>query len=359
MTSSEVQGRTLLVTGGAGFIGTHFVLRAVAGGARVVNLDKLTYAGNLENLDSLRGNDRHVFVHGDICDGALADQLFATHRVDAVIHFAAETHVDRSIDAPDAFVRTNVVGTFTLLEAARRYAATLPEDRRAAFRFLHVSTDEVFGSLDPPGRFTPRAPYAPSSPYAASKASADHFVRAYHATYGLPTLTTHGSNSYGPYQFPEKLIPLVIRNAVEGARLPVYGDGQNVRDWLFVADHCAAIERVLRAGTPGGTYMVGGDGERSNLEVVRTICALLDEMRPRAGSYAELVEFVADRPGHDRRYAIDPARIRDELGWRPSHSLDEGLRETVRWYLDNGDWCTRAGGSYARERLGLGRPRAR
>jgi dTDP-glucose 4,6-dehydratase len=356
VTAGEVQGRSLLVTGGAGFIGTNFVLRAVAGGARVVNLDKLTYAGNLENLDSLRGNDRHVFVHGDICDGALVDQLLATHQVDTVVNFAAESHVDRSIDAPDAFVRTNVVGTFALLEGARRYAGTLPEPRRAAFRFLHVSTDEVYGSLGPSGRFSPSTPYAPNSPYAASKASADHFVRAYHATYGLPTLTTNCSNNYGPYQFPEKLIPLVILNALEGARLPIYGDGQNVRDWLFVADHCAAIERVLRGGTPGATYTVGGEGERSNLDLVRTICALLDEMRPRAGSYADLIEFVADRPGHDRRYAIDPTKIRDELGWRPSHSLDEGLRRTVRWYLDNGDWCARAGaGGYARERLGLGR----
>jgi dTDP-glucose 4,6-dehydratase len=350
-----VQGRTLLVTGGAGFVGTHFVLRAVAGGARVINLDKLTYAGSLENLASLRGNDAHVFVHGDICDGALVDQLLTTHGVDAVVHFAAESHVDRSIDAPDAFVQTNVVGTFVLLEGARRYVATLPEERRSAFRFLQVSTDEVFGSLGASGRFTPSTPYAPSSPYGASKASADHFVRAYHATYGLPTLTTHCSNNYGPYQFPEKLIPLVILNALEGARLPVYGDGQNVRDWIFVGDHCAAIERVLRAGVPGATYTVGGDGERSNLDVVRTICALLDEMRPRASSYADLIEFVADRPGHDRRYAIDPAKIRDELGWRPSHALEEGLRQTVRWYVDHGDWCARAGGgSHARERLGLG-----
>jgi dTDP-glucose 4,6-dehydratase len=350
VTADGVSGRTLLVTGGAGFIGTNFVLRAVAAAARVVNLDKLTYAGNIENLASLRGNERHVFVQGDICEGELVEQLLRRHQVQAVINFAAESHVDRSIDSPHAFVRTNVGGTFTLLESVRRYLATLGEEQRRAFRFLHVSTDEVFGSLGPTGRFTPSTPYAPNSPYAASKASADHFVRAYHATYGLPTLTTNCSNNYGPYQFPEKLIPLVILNALDGRKLPIYGDGRNVRDWLFVRDHCTAIEHVLRAGSPGATYTVGGEEERSNLELVRTMCALLDELRPREHPYADLIEFVPDRPGHDRRYAIDAGKIRTELGWQPAYTLETGLRETVRWYLDNGAWCELASaGSYARE----------
>jgi dTDP-glucose 4,6-dehydratase len=350
---SHDEARTLLVTGGAGFIGTNFVLQAVAGGARAVNLDKLTYAGNLENLSSLRGNERHVFVHGDICDGALVDRLLRTYEVEAIVNFAAESHVDRSIDGPDAFVRTNVVGTFTLLDAARRYHSTLSAERGSRFRFLHVSTDEVYGSLGATGRFTPSTPYAPNSPYAASKASADHFVRAYQTTYGLPTLTTNCSNNYGPYQYPEKLIPLVVLNALEQKRLPIYGDGQNVRDWLFVGDHCAAIDRVLRAGTPGATYTIGGNGERSNLDLVRAICGLLDEMAPRARPYGELIEFVRDRPGHDRRYAIDASKLQDELGWRPAHSLEQGLRKTVQWYLDNARWCASAG-AHARERVGLG-----
>jgi dTDP-glucose 4,6-dehydratase len=293
-------------------------------------------------------------VRGDICDAALVDRLLALHQVDAIVNFAAESHVDRSIDSPDAFVRTNVVGTFTLLDAARRYLSSLAEERRAAFRFLHVSTDEVFGSLGASGKFTPQTPYAPNSPYAASKAAADHFVRAYRATYGLPTLTTNCSNNYGPYQFPEKLIPVVILNALEGKRLPIYGDGRNVRDWLFVDDHCAAIEHVLRAAEPGACFTIGGSSERSNLELVRTICALLDEMAPSQRPYSELIEFVADRPGHDRRYAVDASKLRDELGWRPGHTLDEGLRKTVRWYLENRAWCANvAAGSY-RERLGLG-----
>jgi dTDP-glucose 4,6-dehydratase len=343
------------VTGGAGFIGTNFVLRAVAGGARVVNLDKLTYAGNLDNLASLQGDARHVFVEGDICDSALVDSLLSSYDVGAVVNFAAESHVDRSIDGPDAFVRTNVVGTFTLLESVRRYLPRLPAAKRDRFRFLHVSTDEVFGSLGATGKFTPETPYAPNSPYAASKASADHFVRAYRATYGLPTLTTNCSNNYGPYQFPEKLIPLVILNALEGKRLPIYGDGQNVRDWLFVDDHCAAIEHIVRAAEPGASYTIGGDGERSNLTLVRTICTLLDEMAPAARPYSELIEFVADRPGHDRRYAIDASKLRSDLGWRAVHTVEEGLRKTVRWYLDHGAWCARAGaGKYGRERLGLG-----
>jgi dTDP-glucose 4,6-dehydratase len=347
--------RTLLVTGGAGFIGTNFVLGAVASGARVVNVDKLTYAGNRQSLAALDADERHVFVEGDICDGALIEQLLERHDIDAIVNFAAESHVDRSIDAPDAFVRTNVVGTFTLLEAARRHLAKVLSAKRDAFRFLQVSTDEVFGSLGPTGRFTPTTPYAPNSPYAASKAAADQFVRAYHATYGLPTLTTNCSNNYGPYQFPEKLIPLVILNALEGKKLPIYGDGQNVRDWLFVTDHCAAIERVLSAGRPGATYTVGGDNERSNIDLVRTICSILDGVAPSSRPYGELIEFVVDRPGHDRRYAIDAAKIQAELGWRPAHSLEEGLTRTVRWYLDNRAWCTMvASGRYARERLGLG-----
>jgi dTDP-glucose 4,6-dehydratase len=353
-------GRTLLVTGGAGFIGTNFVLGAVSRGARVVNLDKLTYAGNRRSLSSLDANERHVFVQGDICDGPLVERLLAEHGVAGVVHFAAESHVDRSIDSPDDFVRTNVMGTLTLLESARRHLANLAPAKRDAFRFLQVSTDEVFGSLGSTGRFTPSTPYAPNSPYAASKAASDHFVRAYHATYGVPTLTTNCSNNYGPYQFPEKLIPLVILNALEGKRLPIYGDGRNVRDWLFVTDHCAAIERVLQAGAPGETYTIGGNNERSNLELVRTICAILDDVAPRSRPYADLIEFVADRPGHDRRYAIDATKIEQELGWRAAHGVDEGLRKTVEWYLANDEWCSLVSSDgYERERLGLGCKEAR
>ncbi len=347
--------RTLLVTGGAGFIGTNFVLRVVKAGVRVVNLDKLTYAGNRQNLASLDADERHVFVEGDICDASLVEHVLSRHDIGGIVNFAAESHVDRSIDAPESFVRTNVVGTFTLLEAARRHLANGPAAKRDAFRFLQVSTDEVFGSLGAAGRFTPSTPYAPNSPYAASKAAADHFVRAYHTTFGLPTLTTNCSNNYGPYQFPEKLIPLVILNALDGKRLPVYGDGGNVRDWLFVTDHCAAIERVLAAGAPGATYTVGGNNEQSNINLVRTICSILDDMAPRPRPYEDLIEFVVDRPGHDRRYAIDATKIEAELGWRPAHSLEEGLKRTVRWYLDNKAWCTLvASGRYGRERLGLG-----
>jgi dTDP-glucose 4,6-dehydratase len=345
----------LLVTGGAGFIGSNFVLGQVRAGARIVDLDKLTYAGNLDNLASLEGDPRHVFVRGDIGDRALLAGLFAEHRPCAVVNFAAESHVDRSIDGPGDFVQTNLVGTFHLLEAARAHHASLPASDAARFRFLHVSTDEVYGSLGRTGLFTEETRYAPNSPYAASKAGADHLVRAYHHTYGLPTLTTNCSNNYGPFQFPEKLIPLMILNALEGKRLPVYGDGLNVRDWLYVADHCEAIGVVLSRGVPGETYNIGGTSERTNIQIVHTLCDLLDELAPSAeGSYRRLITFVADRPGHDRRYAIDASKIQRELGWSPAHSFDQGIRETVRWYLDHRDWCARiTAGVYRRERLGL------
>ena len=349
---------TILVTGGAGFIGSNFVLaavRAAEGHARVVNLDKLTYAGNLDNLAPLEGDPRHVFVHGDIGDRALVARLLAEHRPRAVVNFAAESHVDRSIDGPGDFIRTNLVGTFELLEAARAYHASLPRAEAERFRFVHVSTDEVYGSLGPTGLFTEESQYAPNSPYAASKAGADHLVRAYHHTYGLPTITTNCSNNYGPLQFPEKLIPLVIMNALEGKPLPVYGDGRNVRDWLYVGDHCEALRVVLERGRPGETYNVGGLNERTNLHIVHTLCDLLDEMAPSPlGPRRRLVTFVRDRPGHDRRYAIDAAKIQRELGWAPAHTFEQGIRETVRWYLDHRDWCARiTAGVYRRERLGL------
>jgi len=347
--------KTWLVTGGAGFIGGNFVLGAVASGVRVVNLDALTYAGNLDTLAPLRGNPDHVFVHGDIGDRALVARLLAEHRPQAILNFAAESHVDRSIDGPAAFVQTNVVGTLALLEAARDYWKSLQGAEREAFRFLHVSTDEVYGSLGDTGRFTEETPYAPNSPYSASKAASDHLVRAFHHTYGLPVLTTNCSNNYGPYQFPEKLIPLVIARALAGEPLPVYGDGRNVRDWLYVADHCAAIRAVLERGRVGETYNVGGDAEKQNIEVVRTICALLDERRPRAdGKPRESqVTFVADRPGHDRRYAIDASKLKRELGWSPSRSFEQGIAETVDWYLAHQDWVARVlDGSYRLERIG-------
>jgi dTDP-glucose 4,6-dehydratase len=331
----------LLVTGGAGFIGANFVLSMIGlTGEPVINLDKLTYAGNLRNLARLRGDARQVLVHGDVCDRALVHELLERHRPRAVVHFAAESHVDRSICGPAEFVQTNVVGTFSLLEEARAYWMGLPESERRAFRFLHVSTDEVYGSLGPGAApFTESTPYAPNSPYSASKAGSDHLVRAYHHSYGLPTLTTNCSNNYGPYQFPEKLLPLMIHNALAGKPLPVYGDGQNVRDWLFVLDHCAAIREVLAGGRVGETYNIGGNCEMKNLEVVHLLCALLDEARPRAaGRYADLVTFVADRPGHDRRYAMDISRIRRELGWQPAESFESGLRKTLRWYLEHQDW---------------------
>ena len=334
----------ILVTGGAGFIGANFVLDWLAAGDEpVVNLDALTYAGNLESLATLHGDARHVFVHGDICDRALLDRLFAAHRPRAVLHFAAESHVDRSIHGPGAFIKTNVEGTFTLLEAARAHWSTLANAERAAFRFHHVSTDEVYGSLaktDPP--FTEDHAYEPNSPYSASKAASDHLVRAWHHTYGLPVVTTNCSNNYGPYHFPEKLIPLMIVNALAGKPLPVYGDGQQVRDWLYVKDHASAIREVLARGRIGETYNVGGWNEKPNIEIVHTICALLDEMRPDpAGPYARLITNVADRPGHDRRYAIDARKLERELGWRPAETFDSGIRKTVRWYLDNAAWVGR------------------
>ena len=331
----------VLVTGGAGFIGSNFVLKWLEHGGSVVNLDLVTYAGNPENLASLHADPRHMLVRGDIGDAALVADLLRRHRPAAIVHFAAESHVDRSIAEPDAFIRTNVNGTFTLLEQARRYWTELPLDDREAFRFLHVSTDEVFGSLKPnDAAFSETTPYAPNSPYAASKASSDHLVRAYFHTYGLPTITTNCSNNYGPFQFPEKLIPLMILNALEGKPLPVYGDGGNVRDWLFVGDHCAAIRAVLEEGRPGETYNIGGNSERANIDVVRAICCLVDELRPSAalGSREKLITFVPDRPGHDRRYAIDARKIGLELGWQPQVRFEEGLRQTVAWYLEHSDW---------------------
>ena len=327
----------LLVTGGAGFIGSNFVLSTIAeSGEAIVNLDKLTYAGTLANREGLRGDARHVFVQGDICDRALVRGLFARHRPRAVVHLAAESHVDRSIEGPAPFVQTNVVGTFALLEEARAYWSGLAEPERGAFRFLHVSTDEVYGSLGPGDpAFSETTPYAPNSPYSASKAGSDHLVRAYHHTYGLPVLVTNCSNNYGPHQFPEKLIPLMIHHALAGKPLPVYGDGQNVRDWLFVLDHCSALRAVLARGRPGEVYNIGGGAEMKNIDLVRMVCALLDDARPRTGgSYASLITFVKDRPGHDRRYAIDSRKIQRELGWQPAENFESGLRKTVRWYLE-------------------------
>ena len=331
----------ILVTGGAGFIGANFVLDWLAAcDEPVVNLDALTYAGNLKSLAMLQGDARHVFVHGDIADRPLLDRLFAQHRPRAVVHFAAESHVDRSIHGPAAFVRTNVEGTFTLLEAARAHWNSLPAEERQAFRFHHVSTDEVYGSLtatEP--AFTETHAFAPNSPYSASKAAADHLVRAWYHTYGLPVLTTNCSNNYGPLHFPEKLIPLMIVNALAGRPLPVYGDGLNVRDWLYVGDHCAAIREVLARGRVGETYNIGGCNEMTNIEIVRAVCALLDELRPDpAGSRSRLITYVKDRPGHDRRYAIDARKIERELGWRPAETFASGMRKTVRWYLDHPDW---------------------
>jgi len=350
--------KTWLVTGGAGFIGGNFVLDALArGGTRIVNLDALTYAGNRDTLASVAGNANHVFVHGDIGDRALVAALLVEHRPQAIINFAAESHVDRSIDGPAAFIQTNVVGTLALLEAARDYWKSLDAAGRDAFRFLHVSTDEVYGSLGETGAFTETTPYAPNSPYSASKAASDHLVRAFHHTFGLPVLTTNCSNNYGPYQFPEKLIPLIIQRALAGEALPVYGDGLNVRDWLYVGDHVAAIGRVLEGGAVGETYNVGGDAERRNIDVVKTICALLDARAPRAdGAQREAqISFVPDRPGHDRRYAIDAAKLKRELGWAPSVDFEQGIARTVDWYLANGEWVNRVlDGSYRMQRLGQG-----
>jgi dTDP-glucose 4,6-dehydratase len=346
---------TLLVTGGAGFIGGNFVLGAVAAGVRIVNLDALTYAGNLDTLAPLHGDPRHVFVHGDIGDRRKVDRLLAEHRPRAIVNFAAESHVDRSIDGPAAFIQTNVVGTLVLLEAARDYWLTLTGRERADFRFLHVSTDEVYGSLGDDGYFVETTPYAPNSPYSASKAASDHLVRSFHHTYGLPVLTTHCSNNYGPYQFPDKLVPLMTLKAVAGEGLPVYGDGGNVRDWLHVTDHCAAITRVLEIGRVGQTYNIGGKSERRNLDLVQEICRLIDARLPRADGLPResQITFVDDRPGHDRRYAIDAGKIRGDLGWVPSVTFEEGLALTVDWYLANSEWVVRAQtGSYRGERLG-------
>ncbi|HLF96120.1 MAG TPA: dTDP-glucose 4,6-dehydratase [Methylococcaceae bacterium] len=346
-----------LVTGGAGFIGGNFVLRQLRENrAVIVNLDALTYAGRPETLEAVDDHPDHHFVLGSIGDRQLVAYLLENFQPDAIVNFAAESHVDRSIDGPDAFIQTNVAGTFELLEAARVYWQGLEEAKKSGFRFLHVSTDEVYGSLGPAGYFTEDSPYRPNSPYSASKAASDHLVRAWHHTFGLPVLTTNCSNNYGPYQFPEKLIPLTISNALEGKALPVYGKGANVRDWLYVEDHCRAIERVLEAGRPGEVYNVGGESEKTNLDVVKALCALLDELLPESPHrpHEKLIEFVADRPGHDLRYAIDTGKICRELGWVPQETFATGLRKTVEWYLANRDWCARVtADNYGGERLGL------
>ncbi len=350
--------RSYVVTGGAGFIGSNLVHHLLArdDDARVVVLDRLTYAGNLDNLDDLRDDARLRFVHGDVCDAALVRRLLDEASPDVVFHLAAESHVDRSIDGPREFLRTTVTGTFELLEAARAWLNERPA-RRERFRFVHVSTDEVFGSLGETGAFHEARPYAPNSPYAASKAAADHLARAWFHTFGVPTIVTNCSNNYGPRQFPEKLVPLTILNALEGRPLPVYGDGANVRDWLFVDDHCAALARVAEAGAPGEVYCVGGRSERTNLEVVHAICDALDELVPTARPRRALVTFVADRPGHDRRYAIDPSKLEASPGFAPRTSFEDGIRRTIRWYLDHRAWCDRiTQGVYRRERLGLARP---
>ncbi len=347
--------KTWLVTGGAGFIGGNFVLRNVLeNGHRIITLDKLTYAGNLDTLHPVNNHPNHVFVQGDIADAALVARLLETYQPDAIVHFAAESHVDRSIDGPADFIHTNIHGTFSLLQQAREYFQSLPTEKAEAFRFLHVSTDEVYGSLDEDGLFTEETPYDPSSPYSASKAASDHLVRAWHRTYGLPTLITNCSNNYGPYQFPEKLIPLMIEKALAGEPLPVYGDGLNVRDWLYVTDHCRAIETVLAKGVPGETYNVGGNAEKTNLAVVHAICDILDEQRPVSGlRRRDLVTFIEDRPGHDRRYAIDASKLQNTLGWRPQESFTSGLKKTVQWYLDNRQWVQRVqDGSYQGQRMG-------
>ena len=352
----------MIVTGGAGFIGCNFVRHCLANtDADVLVLDKLTYAGSLESLAEVADDPRYRFARADIADREAVRRLFAEFRPTQVVNFAAESHVDRSIDGPGEFVRTNIVGTFELLEAARHHLASMPDAERGEFRFVHVSTDEVYGSLGETGLFTEETPYAPNSPYAASKAAADHLVRAYFHTYGLPALVTNCSNNYGPYQFPEKLIPLMITNALDGKTLPIYGDGSNVRDWIYVEDHCAGVLLALERGRPGEKYNLGGGNERSNLQVVDSLCGILDREAPAAqnprlagrAGYAELKSFVQDRPGHDWRYAIDSSKVRGELGWRPRHDFESGLRETVRWYLDHRDWCDAVAEDSQRRRLGL------
>ena len=350
--------KTLLVTGGAGFIGGTFVRQELSKVAtsRIINVDKLTYAGNQESLTSLKGNPNYIFIQGDIGDRALINELLLKYQPDAIINFAAESHVDRSIDGPSDFINTNIVGTFTLLEAARSYWYGLDTDKRQDFRFLHVSTDEVYGSLGADGYFTEESSYRPNSPYSASKAASDHLVRAWNHTYALPVLITNCSNNYGPYQFPEKLIPLMILKALSGEPLPVYGDGQNVRDWLYVEDHCRAIRVVLEKGCPGQTYNIGGNCERTNIEVVKTICAILDELITDSPvlPHSELITFVKDRPGHDRRYAIDAGKIKRELGFIPQETFETGMKQTIRWYLENRNWWQRVlDGSYRCERLGV------
>ena len=346
----------ILVTGGAGFIGGEFVRQWISEeNAPVINLDKLTYAGNLNSLDSVRNDPRHIFVEGDIGDSKCVQSLLAKHRPSAVINFAAESHVDRSIDGPAAFVETNVLGTFRLLEESRSYWQSLPESEKESFRFLHVSTDEVYGSLGAEGKFTETTPYAPNSPYSASKASSDHFVRAYHHTYGFPTLTTNCSNNYGPFQFPEKLIPLMVLNCLHSKPLPLYGDGNQVRDWLFVGDHCRAIRSVLKHGRLGEVYNVGGDSEMNNKDVVHAICNTVDELKPELphSPSTSLITYVIDRPGHDRRYAIDFQKIQRELNWQPTLNFQEGITQTVRWYLEHPEWVANVvGGEYRNIRLG-------
>ncbi|MBU77388.1 MAG: dTDP-glucose 4,6-dehydratase [Pseudoalteromonadaceae bacterium] len=358
--------KTIIVTGGAGFIGSavvRFLINETS--HKVINLDKLTYAGNLQSLKSIENNERYTFIQGDICDRATVDSLFQSYQPDIIMHLAAESHVDRSIDGPGQFIQTNIVGTYTLLDAARAYWASLDTNKQQAFRFHHISTDEVYGDLPHPDDvenssslplFTEQTSYAPSSPYSASKASSDHLVRAWHRTYGLPVVVTNCSNNYGPFHFPEKLIPLVILNALEGKALPIYGDGSQIRDWLFVEDHARALYTVASEGKVGETYNIGGHNEKTNLEVVKTICSLLDELAPSkdlAEGYASLITYVTDRPGHDRRYAIDAAKIADQLNWTPQETFESGIRKTVQWYLDNLDWCQNVqDGSYQRERLG-------
>ncbi len=343
-----------LVTGGAGFIGGNFVLRQILQNNReIINLDKLSYAGNLDTLSPIADHPNHHFVQGDICDASLVSDLLQQHQPDVIVHFAAESHVDRSIEGPQVFIETNVVGTFNLLQQALKYYRTLSDSKKQRFRFLHVSTDEVYGSLGDTGAFSETTPYAPNSPYSASKASSDHLVRAYYHTYGLPVLTTNCSNNYGPFQFPEKLIPLMIEKALNGEALPVYGDGKNVRDWLYVEDHCRAIETVIESGRLGEVYNVGGNEEKQNIEIVHVLCDLLDEMKPGQQPRRDLITYVKDRPGHDKRYAIDSSKLQNELQWRPTETFESGIKKTIQWYLDNQQWSDRVkDGSYQGQRLG-------